>query len=72
MVKQGAIQDHIAVRDSDIREYISDKSIEYQNHPQRRAEIIRKESIINDPDTLNALINDPFNINGNIYCMSYI
>ena len=43
-----------------LSEFINSRTQNYMIDPKRKSEMIQSEMIINDPDTLHSLINDPF------------
>jgi hypothetical protein len=61
---QGGIQNQSKAHKTQIKTYLETESQKFLNNPKRKEHIAKREMIINDPDTLHSLINDPFE-NGN-------
>lgn len=68
MINQGAIQ--MLEKVSDKKSYFQYLQKQYQMHKdseETRRRITTKQSIINDPDLLHALFNDPLNKGNKTY-----
>ena len=57
---QGAIQNHSESQTAQIMSYLDAETRRFLDDPARRAEQTKRNMLINDPDTLHSLINDPF------------